>query len=108
MDAGEVSAVKAAVAEGAAASNVTLIGTVLEEPEFRYGDMCVSMDEALDAWTGTLEKVFPTRATEDTSELPLKLYDAKDIYICKNKVAKPTVFIPVFRVPTANMILQSV
>ena len=96
VDAGEVSAVKAAVAEGAAASNVTLIGTVLEEPEFRYGDMCVSMDEALDAWTGTLEKVFPTRATEDTSELPLKLYDAKDIYICKNKVAKPTVFIPVF------------
>ena len=75
---------------------MTLIGTVLEEPEFRYGDMCVSMDEALDAWTGTLEKVFPTRATEDTSELPLKLYDAKDIYICKNKVAKPTVFIPVF------------
>ena len=30
------------------------------------------------------------------SELPLKLYDTKEIYICRNKVAKPTVFIPVF------------
>ena len=96
VDAAEVSAVKAAVAEGADASNVTLIGTVLEEPEFRYGDVCVPMEEALAAWTGTLEKVFPTRVTEDTSELPLKLYDTKEIYICKNKVAKPTVFIPVF------------
>ncbi len=92
----DVDAVKAAVAEAAEAANVTVIGSVLEEPEFRYGDMRISMDEALAAWTGTLEKVFPTRATEDTSELPLKLYDTKEIYICKNKVAKPTVFIPVF------------
>ncbi len=92
----DVDAVKAAVAAAAEASDVTVVGSVLAEPEFRYGDMRISMDEALAAWTGTLEKVFPTRAADDTSELPLKLYDTKEIYICRNKVAKPTVFIPVF------------
>ncbi|MCC8029877.1 MAG: phosphoribosylformylglycinamidine synthase [Lachnospiraceae bacterium] len=56
----------------------------------------IPMEEALSAWTGTLEKVFPTRASQDTAELPLKLYNAKEIYICKNRIAKPTVFIPVF------------
>jgi phosphoribosylformylglycinamidine synthase len=43
-----------------------------------------------------LEKVFPTRATEDYQELPLELHEEKNIYVCKNKVAVPTVFIPVF------------
>ena len=76
--------------------NVSIVGSVLEEAAFRYGDVEISMDEAISAWTGTLEKVFPTRAGEDTAELPLNLYDTKNIYICKNKVAKPTVFIPVF------------
>ncbi|MCD8301044.1 MAG: phosphoribosylformylglycinamidine synthase [Clostridiales bacterium] len=60
------------------------------------GTVMLFMDDALAAWTGTLEKVFPTKASKDSSELPLKIYDAKDIYICKNRVAKPTVFIPVF------------
>ena len=54
------------------------------------------MDEALAAWTGTLEKVVPTRDTEDYTEIQTGLYDTKNIYVCKNKVAKPTVFIPVF------------
>ena len=27
------------------------------------------MEEALDAWTGTLEKVFPTRVTENNEEV---------------------------------------
>ncbi len=60
------------------------------------GTVLLFMDDALAAWTGTLEKVFPTKASKETKELPLKLYDTKDIYVCKHKVAKPTVFIPVF------------
>ena len=72
------------------------VGAVNERCAFVYGDMEISMDEALFAWTNTLEKVFPTRATTDTKEVKTGLYDAKEIYICKNKVAKPTVFIPVF------------
>ncbi len=72
------------------------VGAVNECSVFVYGDMVISMDEALKAWTGTLEKVFPTRATIDTEEVNTGLYETKEIYICKNKVAKPTVFIPVF------------
>ena len=58
--------------------------------------MALSMDEALDAWQGTLERVFPTRATEDKEKVQSDVYDTKNIYVCRNKVAKPTVFIPVF------------
>ena len=54
------------------------------------------MDEAITAWTTPLEKVFPTRTTEDKTVVSTGLYQAKDIYVCKNKVAKPKVFIPVF------------
>ncbi|MBO5487153.1 MAG: phosphoribosylformylglycinamidine synthase subunit PurQ, partial [Eubacterium sp.] len=71
-------------------------GEVTEEASFVYGDEKVSMEEALAAWTGTLEKVFPTRSDVEEKEISNKLYDTKDIYICKNKVAKPKVFIPVF------------
>ena len=92
----DTDAVKAAMEEAGLRPNVSIVGSVLEEAAFRYGDVEISMDEAISAWTGTLEKVFPTRAGEDTAELPLNLYDTKNIYICKNKVAKPTVFIPVF------------
>ena len=40
----------------------TLIGEVTDNAQFTYGDTVVTMDEALKAWTGTLEKVFPTRS----------------------------------------------
>ena len=74
----------------------TLIGTVTEEAVFRYGDVLITMEEALSAWTSRLEKVFATKAVKDTTPLKSDCYKADNIYICKNKVAKPTVFIPVF------------
>lgn len=43
-----------------------------------------------------LEKVFPTIAVKGGEKLDTPVYNAKEIYICKNKIAKPTVFIPVF------------
>ena len=73
-----------------------VVGEVNEDQTFRYKDMSIGMDEAIAAWTGTLEKVFKTRATEDKTEIKTEVFDTKEIYICKNKVAKPTVFIPVF------------
>ena len=76
--------------------NVKVIGTVTEEPVFTYGDVKITIEEALDVWTSKLEKVFPTRAGKDTTPLDSGLYEADSIYICKNKVVKPTVFIPVF------------
>ena len=73
-----------------------VVGEVNADQTFRYKDMSIGMAEAINAWTGTLEKVFKTRATEDKTEIKTDVFDTKEIYICKNKVAKPTVFIPVF------------
>ena len=73
-----------------------VVGEVKKSAKFVYGQMELSIEEALEAWTKPLEKVFPTRATQETEVLDTGLYSAKDIYVCKNKVAKPTVFIPVF------------
>ena len=74
----------------------TLLGTVTAEPVFTYGNMTLSEKEALDAWKKPLEKVFPTKAVKDTDAVETGLYETNHIYVCKNKVAKPTVFIPVF------------
>uniref|UniRef100_UPI00405649B8 phosphoribosylformylglycinamidine synthase n=1 Tax=Acetatifactor sp. TaxID=1872090 RepID=UPI00405649B8 len=74
----------------------TVIGTVTEEPAFVYGDMKITMDEALSAWTSKLEKVFPTKAVKAADAVASEVYKADSIYVCKNKIAKPTVFIPVF------------
>ena len=73
-----------------------VVAAVNDTQNFNYKDMSISMEEALSTWTGTLERVFPTRATEDKEEVKTDVFDTKEIYICKNKVAKPTVFIPVF------------
>ncbi len=96
VDAGDTDAVKEAMEKAGLRDHVSICGSVLEEAVLKHGDTVIPMDDALAAWTGTLEKVFPTKASRDTSELPLKLYDTDKIYICRNKIAKPTVFIPVF------------
>ena len=81
---------------GNLASEYTVIGEVTGNDLFEYGNAVISMDEALCAWTGTLEKVFKTTASEDTTPVASPLYKADSIYVCRNKVAKPHVFIPVF------------
>ena len=74
----------------------TVIGTVTEDAAFAYGDVKITMEEALQAWRSKLDKVFPYTAGKDKSAVDSSVYDTKEIYVCKNKVAKPTVFIPVF------------
>ncbi len=76
--------------------NFRQIAVIVEEKTFTYKDVTVSMEEALDAWKSRLEKVFPTKAEKGREMVESRLYQADQIYICKNKVAKPTVFIPVF------------
>ncbi|MBQ2089431.1 MAG: phosphoribosylformylglycinamidine synthase [Lachnospiraceae bacterium] len=75
---------------------VNVIGVVTDDATFTYGDMAMSVNDAIECWSAPLEKVFPTRATQDTTLVDTDVYNAKDIYVCKNKIAKPTVFIPVF------------
>ena len=75
----------------------TVIGEVTDRSAFEYGNMTISMEEALDAWTGTLEGVFATRSEESSdTAVEERLYDTKDIHICSHKIGQPTVFIPVF------------
>ena len=73
----------------------TVIGEVIEK-DFSYGNVSISSDEALTAWKGTLEKVFPTVAVKDTTKIETPIYKADSIYVCRHKVARPKVFIPVF------------
>ena len=88
----------------------TVIGEVTDNGKFSYGNAELTVDEAYKAWTGTLEKVFKTTSGEENDgpvAMAVKtadpeatyengIYNTKNIYVCKHKVAKPRVFIPVF------------
>ena len=86
---------------GELAITYTVIGEVTDNAKFTYGDTEITLKEALSTWEGTLENVFKTAAgTEDVKADDGSLYKADSIYVCKHKVAKPRVFIPV--VPGTN------
>ena len=80
----------------AAGVKYTKIAKVQEEAKFTCGDVTITMDEALVAWTNTLEKVFPTISDVEQKDVKIDTFDAKTVYTAKNKIAKPKVFIPVF------------
>ncbi len=103
-----------------------VIGTVTDDACFVYGSAKIGMEDAISAWTGRLKSVFSTdsgvlkrfeghvkdyvaAAKAGTPETELKarynpsltgyeggIYQAKNIVVAKNKIAKPKVFIPVF------------
>ena len=74
-----------------------MLGEVTDKHEFVFGDEVVTLEEAIDTWQKPLEKVFPTRSEGDQSIVDTTRHYIKgNIYVCKNKVAKPNVFIPVF------------
>ncbi len=117
---GDIVAEVPAEAVGALASTYTVIGEVTEDA-FTYRDVKIGAEEALEAWKGTLERVFKTEsgmptvgggldldgkktdgasayffALQDGAKSENGIYHTDKIYVCKNKVAKPHVFIPVF------------
>ena len=83
---------------GELAVTYTLVGEVLAEPVLCYSDMKLTLADAEMAWKSTLEKVFKTVSGEGTmgEEYPDTCYQAEKVYVCKNKIARPRVFIPVF------------
>ena len=81
---------------GELAITYTVIGEVTDRGVLEYGNVSISMDEALKAWTGTLEKVFPTRSGVKEEKVETGLYRADSIAVCGHKIGRPTVFIPVF------------
>ncbi len=74
----------------------TVIGEVTNDGKFTFDDTVITVEEAINAWTCKLEKVFPTSSNVEQSEIKTGLFKADNIYVAKNKIAKPTVFIPVF------------
>ena len=80
---------------GELAVTYTVVGEVTESG-FAYGDMYIGTDEALETWTAPLEKVFPTIAVPGKEKAPDALFRADQVYVCRHKTARPTVFIPVF------------
>ena len=82
---------------GSLAITYTVIGEVTDDAIFSYKDTAISLAEAKEAWTSTLEKVFATvSGEEEKTAIETRLYDTKDVHICSHKIAQPTVFIPVF------------
>ena len=85
---------------GKLATQYTVIGEVTDDVAISYASASVPLSEAAGIWKKPLEKVFPTRSYEDSNDLDDSIYDIKDhhksIYVCSHRVAKPTVFIPVF------------
>jgi phosphoribosylformylglycinamidine synthase len=79
----------------------TIIGNVMAEPKFVMADFTITIDEALTAWTAKLTDIFPVDAEACSTEAPIDRdsqpspYEANTIYTPKEKIARPTVFIPV-------------
>lgn len=73
------------------------LGTTNENGVFIIDGDVLTADELIEAWTGKLEKVFPTiSSTKAAMPAEVPLCDERSIFICKNRVAKPKVFIPAF------------
>ncbi len=73
-----------------------LIGEVTDDGAFTFAGTKVTLEEGLMQWKGTLEKVFPTTASDDREAVRSDLFKADSIHVCSHKVARPRVFIPVF------------
>ena len=89
-----------------------VVGEVTDRPEFSWGSVVIPENEALGAWTGTLEGVFKTRSqakgdgptaiglmgapSDKAAVLENGVYKTSNIHICSHKIGVPTVFIPVF------------
>ncbi len=88
----------------------TVIGEVTDNGLFTYGNTIIETGDAVDAWKEPLEKVFKTDSgsqdgataffaagkSEDGELREDGCFHASRVHICKHKIAKPTVFVPVF------------
>ena len=78
-------------------SGAVLLGTTNDNGVFILDGEVLTVDELIDAWCSKLEKVFPQNSGVK-ADMPqdIDLCGERSIFICKNKVAKPRVFIPAF------------
>lgn len=87
------------LADGAELSNDVLhydLGTVTNDAKITVNGKEIELSTLLEKWTAPLEKVFPTKAEVPEIEVDVPLYSERNTSSPAIKVAKPTVFIPVF------------
>lgn len=86
-----------ALAPGAAyPAGAFTVGKTTADPCFHLGQSKLSLEDALAAWTGTLEGVFPNRAPSVPLSREIPLYTQRHTHVVATHIAKPRVFIPVF------------
>ncbi|MDO5100975.1 MAG: phosphoribosylformylglycinamidine synthase [Eubacteriales bacterium] len=96
---GEPGAILAEVSEQVARTlpqHCRIVATVTAEREVRYADQVLSLTELYRAWEQPLSTVFVTDSGQSLAEAPVPEFAAKEVLICKNRIARPKVFIPVF------------
>ena len=85
-----------AESESALVSETSVIGAVTEDGTIRHGSMELPLSEAVKAWTGTLEKIFPSRTGKGGGILDTPVSFTDSVQVCTKKFGAPRVFIPVF------------
>ncbi len=73
-----------------------MLGEVTEDAKIQIHSKTIEISEIINKWTAPLEKVFPTKAQCPKMEQSASLYTERSTKSPAIKVAKPTVFIPVF------------
>lgn len=74
-----------------------VLGTTNDNSVFIIDGTVYTCDDLIEAWAGKLEKVFPTDSGKQAKMYEdVPLYKERSIFVAKNKVAKPRVFIPTF------------
>lgn len=86
----------AIIAEVIGDTDYKIIGNTVKVPHIKFGKQKYKINELLESFQSTLEEVFPTN-----SEVPMgvpkeEIHQYKNIVVKKNKIVKPSVFIPVF------------
>ncbi|MBQ4482870.1 MAG: phosphoribosylformylglycinamidine synthase [Lachnospiraceae bacterium] len=72
-----------------------VIGKTVKTPVISWKDTKIKLSKIRESYDAPLEKVFPTKSSDDSRKIPDILADAPSVHICRHKVAKPKVFIPV-------------
>ncbi|MCR4926176.1 MAG: phosphoribosylformylglycinamidine synthase subunit PurQ, partial [Clostridiales bacterium] len=77
--------------------DVVTLGNVTDDGIFSINGEKVNVDELINAWCGTLEKVFPTKSKKvPDMSVDVPLFSERNTKAPSIKVAKPKVVIPVF------------
>ena len=85
--------------DGAALDSEVLwytLGTTTQEDAITVNGVTLPLDSLIEAWTGTLEGVFPMKAACPRPQYDISLYTERSTASPLIKTARPKVFIPVF------------